>query len=149
MIKSHNLSSALKKHLSLHSAILESVSVAENITDQKQLQRLIVTTYTEDLIVIKMIQALCTDAQHLKQFSLTECSLREDRVYYWDWLFVSENDELKLKIFHLYHDSVLTEHSETAKLLKIIVQMYWWLNWTKYVLQYLQNCSDCHCTKLF
>ena len=124
MIKSHNLSSALKKHLSLCSATLKSVSVAENITDQEELQRLIVTAYTEDLIVIKMIQALCTDAQHLKQFSLTECSLRKDRVYYQDQLFMSKNDELKLKIFHLCHDSVLAEHSKTVKLLEIIVQTY-------------------------
>ena len=148
MIKSHNLSSALKKHLSLCSATLKSVSVAENITDQKQLQKLIVTAYTKDLIVIKVIQALCTDAQHLKQFSLTEYSLREDRVYYQDWLFVSENDELRLKIFHLYHDSALAEHSETVKLLKIIVQTYWWFNWTKHMLQYLQNCFNCHYIKL-
>ena len=144
---SHNLSSALKKHLSLHSATLKSVSVAENITDQEQLQRLIITAYTEDLIVIKVIQALYTDAQHLKQFPLTEYSLREDRVYYQDQLFVLKNDELRLKIFYLCHDSVLAEHSETVKLLEIIAQMYWWSNWTKHVSQYLWNCSDCHCTK--
>ena len=148
MIKSHNLSSALKKHLSLRPATLESVPVAENITDQEQLQRLIVTAYTEDFIAIKVIQALRTDAQRLKQFPLTECSLREDRVYYQDWLFVPENDELKLKIFHLYHDSALAGHSGTVKLLEIIAQTYWWPNWTKHVSQYLQNCSDCHRAKL-
>ena len=33
---------------------------------------------------------------------------------------MSENDELQLKIFQLCHDSSLTEHSETAKMLKLI-----------------------------
>ena len=124
MIKSHNLSPALKEHLSLHPATLEPVPVAEDITDQEQLQRLIVTAYTEDLIAIKVIQALCTDARRLKQFPLAECSLREDRVYYQDRLFVPENDELKLKIFHLCHDSALARHPGTAKLLEIIARTY-------------------------
>ena len=94
-----------------------------------------------------MIQALHTGARRLKQFPLAECSLREDRVYYWDRLFVPENDELKLKIFHLCHDSALAGHPGTVKLLEIIVQTYWWPNWTKHVSQYLQNCPDCHRAK--
>ena len=94
-----------------------------------------------------MIQALHTGARRLKQFPLAECSLREDRVYYWDRLFVPENDELKLKIFHLCHNSALAEHSGTAKLLEIIAQTYWWPNWTKHVSQYLRNCPDCHRAK--
>ena len=148
MIKPHNLSSALKEHLSLRPATLEPVPVAENITDQEQLQRLIVTAYTEDLIAIKVIQALRTGARRLKQFPLAECSLREDRVYYRDRLFVPENDELKLKIFHLCHDSALAGHPGTAKLLEIIARTYWWPNWTKHVSQYLRNCPDCHRAKL-
>ena len=71
-----------------------------------------------------MIQALRTDARRLKQFPLAECSLREDRVYYQDRLFVPKNDELKLKIFHLCHNSALAEHPGTVKLLEIIAQTY-------------------------
>ena len=37
---------------------------------------------------------------------------------------MSENDELRLKIFQLYYDSLLTEHSETVKMLKLIAQTY-------------------------
>ena len=58
-----------------------------------------------------------------------------------------ENDELRLKIFQLCHDSSLTGHSETAKMLKRIAWTYWWPNWTKHASQYLQNCSECHHAK--
>ena len=101
MIKSYNLFSALKKHLSLQSVTLEPVAEernAEKVTDQEELQELIVTVYTENSVVLKMIQALQTDAQRLKQFPLSEYKLWDNWVYYQNQLFVSENDKLCLKI---------------------------------------------------
>ena len=71
---------------------------AEKVTDQEELQELIVTAYTEDPVALKVIQALQTGAQRLKQFPLSECELWDNWVYYWNRLFVSENDKLCLKI---------------------------------------------------
>ena len=78
MIKSHNLFTTLKKHLSLHSAALNSVLTVEIVTDQDQLQELIITAYTEDSLTIEVIQALHTGAQCLKHFPLAECTLQND-----------------------------------------------------------------------
>ena len=58
MIKPHNLFSALKKHLSLQPVTLEPVTEernAEKVTDQEELQELIVTAYTEDSVALKVI----------------------------------------------------------------------------------------------
>ena len=54
----------------------------EKVTDQEQLQALITTAYTEDSLTIEVIQTLRTGARRLKNFPLSECELREDRVYY-------------------------------------------------------------------
>ena len=81
MIKSHNLFSALKKHLFLQSVTLESVAEersAEKVINQEELQELIVTAYTENSVALKVIQALQTGAQRLKQFPLSECELRDN-----------------------------------------------------------------------
>ena len=101
VIKPHNLFSALKKHLFLWPVTLESVAEernAEKVTDQEELQELIVTAYTEDSVALKVIQALQTGAQRLKQFPLSECELWDNWVYYQNQLFVPENDKLCLKI---------------------------------------------------
>ena len=152
MIKPHNLSSALKKHLSLWPVTLEPVAEernAEKVTDQEELQELIVTAYTENSVALKVIQALQTGAQRLKQFPLSECELWDNWVYYRNRLFVPGNDKLCLKILQLCHDTLLAGHSGTAKLLKIIVWTYWWSDWTKHVSQYLWNCPECYRAKPF
>ena len=82
MIKPHNLSTALKEHLSLRPAALNPVLTVEKVTDQDQLQELITTVYTEDSLAIEVVQALHTGAQCLKHFPLAECTLQNDRVYY-------------------------------------------------------------------
>ena len=94
-----------------------------------------------------MIQTLHTGARRLKNFPLSECELWENWVYYWDCLFILNNDELQLRILQLCHESLLAEHSDMAKLLKLIAQTYWWPDWTKQVSQYLRNCQDCHWAK--
>ena len=147
MIKPHNLSTALKEHLSLRPAALDPVPTVEEVTDQDQLQELITTAYTEDPLAIEVVQALHTGARRLKHFPLAECTLQNDRVYYRDRLFVPENDELRLKIFQLCHDSSLAGHPGTAKVLELIARTYWWPNWTKHASQYLRNCPDCRRAK--
>ena len=119
----------------------------EKVTDQEQLQALIITAYTENSLTIEVVQTLRTGARRLKNFPLSECELREDRVYYWDRLFIPNNDELWLRILQLCYESLLAGHSDTAKLLKLIAQTYWWPDWTKQVSQYLQNCQDCRRAK--
>ena len=94
----------------------------EKITDQEQLQALIITAYTEDSLTIEVIQALRTGARHLKNFPLSECELWENQVYYQDRLFIPNNDELWLRILQLCHESLLAGHSGTAKLLELIAQ---------------------------
>ena len=78
VIKPHNLSSALQEHLFLQPATLKPVTEQNNeekITDQEQLQALIITAYTENSLTIEVIQALRTGTRRLKNFPLSECEL--------------------------------------------------------------------------
>ena len=52
-----------------------------------------------------------------------------------------------LESFNSAMSPCLAGHSDTAKLLKLIAQTYWWPDWTKQVSQYLQNCQDCRWAK--
>ena len=97
----------------------------EKITDQEQLQALIITVYTEDSLAIEVVQTLRTGARRLKNFPLSECELREDWVYYWDCLFIPNNNELRLRILQLCYESLLAGHPGMAKLLELIAQTYW------------------------
>ena len=51
---------------------------AEKVIDQEELQELIITAYMKDSVVLKVIQALQTGAQCLKQFLLSECELQDN-----------------------------------------------------------------------
>ena len=96
---------------------------------------------------MEVIQALRTGTRRLKNFPLSECELREDRVYYRDCLFILNNDELQLRILQLCHESLLAGYPGMAKLLELIARTYWWSDWTKQVSQYLRNCQDCRRAK--
>ena len=50
----------------------------EKVTDQEQLQALIITAYTEDSLTIEVVQTLRTGARRLKNFPLSKCELQED-----------------------------------------------------------------------
>ena len=87
----------MQEHLFLQFTTLKPVTKQNNekkITDQEQLQALIITAYTENSLTIEVIQTLCTGARHLKNFPSSECELWENWVYYWDCLFILNNDEL-------------------------------------------------------
>ena len=81
MIKPHNLSPALKKHLSLCPVALEPApeeEPAREVTDQEELQALITTAYTEDPLALEVVQALRSGARRLKNFPLAECKLQDN-----------------------------------------------------------------------
>ena len=68
----------MQEHLFLQPATLKPVTEQNNeekITDQEQLQALIITAYTENSLTIEVVQTLRTGARHLKNFPLSECEL--------------------------------------------------------------------------
>jgi hypothetical protein len=52
-----------------------------------------------------VITALRIKQQRLKEFSLAECQLRNNQVYYRNQLLISEDEELHFRIIQLCHDT--------------------------------------------
>ena len=163
IIKSQNISPELKSYMNLKPFSIEipqvpitSIDWAEPDADteisneptvQHELEDMITRAYTEDPRAREIVQALESGARQLKNFPLAECVLRNGRIYYRERLYIPENDELRLKIFRLCHDSSMSGHPGKAKLMEIVSRTYWWPTWSKQTAQYTRNCHACRRAK--
>ena len=62
-------------------------------------------------------------------------------------IWIPESDELWRKVLRLYHDSPVTGHVGMSGMLELIARSYWQRNMTDWIMQYIQGCHICHCTK--
>ena len=116
-------------------------------TIQDELQDSIAKAYATDPRTQEIIRALDSGARTLKNFPLSECTLRKGRIYYRERLYIPEVDELRLRIFRLCHDSALAGHPGKAKLMELVARTYWWPEWSKHSAQYTRNCHACRRAK--
>ena len=74
----------------------------------------------------RVIKAIRDDhSQRIKNFSLVECNLVDDFVYYRDRRrLVLDDDELRLRLIRFTHDTFLIEHLENVKCYKILSRNY-------------------------
>jgi len=72
-----------------------------------------------------VITALRTKQQRLKEFPLAECQLRNNQVYYRNQLLVPEDEELRLRIIQLCHDTSVANHSNRVKTYEILSRYYY------------------------
>ena len=88
---------------------------------------------TQDQFAPQVLEALCSEAWHHSQISLTECEERNNSLYFWDRKYVLNSDCLHLQIIQLAHDSIAKGHSDRSKTYELISHAYWWLNMYKYI----------------
>ena len=89
-------------------------------------------------------------SQRIKNFSLVECNLVDDFVYYRDRRrLVLDDDELRFRLIRLAHDTSLIEHLEDVKCYEILSRNYWWKSILQVVRFFINNCHICVKTKYF
>ena len=98
---------------------------------------------TQDQFAPQVLKALCSEAWHHSQISLTECEEWNNFLYFWDRKYVLNSDCLCLQIIQLTHNSIVREHSGRSKTYELISHTYWWLNVYKYVQCFVWNCHIC------
>ena len=103
---------------------------------------------TQDQFAPQVLKALCSEARHHCQISLTECEERNNSLYFWDRKYVLNSDCLCLQIIQLAHDSIARGHSGRLKTYELVSCTYWWLNVYKYVQFFVWNCHICSQSKL-
>ena len=98
-----------------------------------------------------MIKAIRNDHfQRIKNFSLVECNLVDDLIYYRDRRkLILDDNELRLRLIRLAHDTSLVEHLEDVKCYEILSRNYWWMSMLQIVRFFINNCHICVKTKYF
>ena len=62
-------------------------------------------------------------------------------------IFVPDDDNLRMEIVHLHHDTPLAGHSGQEKMLELLERSYFWLGMATYVKNYVSWCDRCACFK--
>ena len=75
--------------------------------------------------------------------SLSDCSLENDRLFYKNWLWIPENDELRLRLFQEAHDQAMAGHTGIAKTHDLLSRWYYWPKMVNIIRQYIRNCHVC------
>ena len=102
---------------------------------------------TQDQFAPQVLKALCSEARHHSQISLTECEEQNNFLYFWDRKYVLNSDCLHLQIIQLAHNSIARGHLGRLKTYELISHAYWWLNVYKYVQHFVWNCHICSRSK--
>jgi hypothetical protein len=103
--------------------------------------------YEKDSFIQEIIQLLRADVRRSKKISLSECELRENRLYYRSRLVVPDHDELKIKLLRHVHDSPMGGHAGRAKTLEVLQRQYYWPSMHETVRRYVKSCHTCSRTK--
>ena len=79
---------------------------------------------TQDQFAPQVLKALCSEAWHHSQISLTECEEWNNFLYFQDRKYVLNSDCLYLQIIQLTHDSIAERHSDKLKTYELISHIY-------------------------
>jgi len=56
---------------------------------------------------------------------------------------VLKNEELRMEIVWLHHDTLVAGHRGRWKMMELVTRNYWWLEVTKDVGKYVEGCNAC------
>jgi len=129
------------------SVISEQSEPSEEMS-MNELEEQLSAAYFNDEWVQTVITALRDDQQKLKEFSLAECTLQSDRVYYRDRLLIFEDEKLRLRLLQLSHDTSIASHSGRVKTYEILSRHYYWPGMIKTVARFVRNCHLCSRVKV-
>lgn len=161
LLKSHNLTPSLQHHIQ-NTLTLTSASVTEssqrfsyilspaiiepppNEPMDHKIARLLEEGYKTDIWYSK-IRTELTQTDHIphsRDISLSECELRNDRLYFRNRLYVPDTD-LRLQLLETAHSSAESGHPGRNKLYELLSRDYFWPSLRKAVKQYVANCHSC------
>ena len=141
---------------------------SETFIDEKSLKNQFAAACALNEKYQRILKAFRTEKRIVKEFSLIECTIVNDQIQYRvertiidfdadfveyslnnEKLLIFNNDELRLKLIQLAHDTFIVDHFEVTKIYKILVRNYFWINMMNTVKQFTRNCHICRREKLF
>ena len=152
VLKNHNLDpkvlSSFLNTFSTTESILEPSPTEPNPNRQNstsdEIEKLLSHAYERDFTVKDYIKKLLGQGPcRSKHLDLSRCSVRNNRLYYDDLIFVPDNDELKHLLIKSCHDHPSGGHHGRNKIFAHISRDYWWPNMIDTVTRYTNNCHIC------
>lgn len=110
-------------------------------------EQIINEEYEKDTFLQEVMELLRTNVRRSKKISLSDCKLRDNRLYFRDRLMIPDHDELKLKLLRHAHDSPVGGHPGRAKTLELLQRHYYWPLMHETIRRYVKSCHVCSRTK--
>lgn len=133
---------SLENDVRLCPAILEVIEPDEPITNK--ITRLLDEGYEEDAFWLRIKKEMTKKGGilHSKEVSLSECDIRNNRLFFRDRLYVPDT-ELRVLLLQTAHDSFETGHAGKHKLYEVVSRDWWWPNLSKDCARFTRNCHGC------
>ena len=141
---------------------------SETFIDEKSLKNQFAAACALDEKYQRILKAFRTEERTVKEFFLVECTIVNDQIQYRvertvidpdadsveysldnERLLIFNNDELRLRLIQLVHDTPIADHFEITKIYEILARNYFWINMMNTVKQFIRNCHICRREKLF
>jgi hypothetical protein len=139
VLKEHNLSPGMSLYA---------------LDSELPLDSLITQVYESNADAQEMVEAIRSDQKHwpkhLKnklKFSLAECKLIGNRIYFRDRLFIPDDEELKLQILLNIHSSAPAGHPGKHKTTDLLRRSYFWPRLNLDAARFVRNCYLCSRSK--
>ena len=77
-----------------------------------------------------------------------KCSETDDQIWYQDYLYLFEIEDICLWVIHKAHNPSVTGHSEQHKTYDLVAHYYWWSEIVEMIQQFVCNCYVCLWNKI-
>ena len=95
----------------------------------------------KDKEVVKVVEEM--KKAGIKKLRGEEWEIEEDLVLKEGKVYVLKDEELRMEIVWLYHDTLVAGHDERWKMTELVTRNYWWLGVTRDVGKYVERCDAC------
>jgi RNase H-like domain found in reverse transcriptase/Reverse transcriptase (RNA-dependent DNA polymerase)/Integrase zinc binding domain/Integrase core domain/Chromo (CHRromatin Organisation MOdifier) domain/Aspartyl protease len=99
--------------------------------------------YKHDPWVNEILTSVRTGQRQHRDITLSECEIRNDRLYYRDTMVVPNSEPLRFKILEFAHDAAIAGHPGRAKTYEIVQRSYYWPLMHDFVRRYVRSCPTC------
>ena len=79
----------------------------------------------------------------------TNCIIKNELLYNKERLWVLNFDHFRLNVIRQIHDQIAVEHSNYARIFRLINQNYYWSRMNKHIKKYVRNYHVCRRAKIF
>jgi transposase InsO family protein len=110
-------------------------------------EQIIEEEYPNDDFIQEIMNLIRSEVRRSRKITLSECTIRDDKLYYQDRLVIPDHDELKLKLLRYVHDSPVGGHAGRAKTLELLQRQYYWPLMHETVRRYVGSCHICSRSK--